>query len=168
VEKTMVFNPSNIANIDSAGIIDNSSVTFGDSSSDNDVHGFFAFDVSPLSGKNLISASIKLVDSNTTAKIDFKGNIQIWYVDFLAGGITGSDYNTNIPYSGPQSFKWNADPLQFSTDFLKNIISDRAGAQRKLELGVWFENSAIGGDNGAKEVRTYHNNDIILTVVYAQ
>jgi hypothetical protein len=167
IEKTMEFNPSNVVNIDSAGTIDNGSVTFGDNAADKDVRGFFAFNINPLSGKNLISASLKLIDPNTTAKIDFKGNIQIWYVDFLAGGITGSDY-MNVPYSGSQSFKWNADPLQFSTDFLKNIISDRAEAQRKLEFGIWFADSTIGGDSGVKEVRTYHNSDIVLTVVYAQ
>ena len=167
IEKTMEIRPSNLANIDSAGTIDNGSVVFGDSISDKDVRGFFAFDVSPLDGKKLVSASLKLVDPSTTAKIDFKGNIQIWYVDFLSGGINSSDY-MNAPYSGPQSFKWNVDPLQFSTAFLMNIISDRAAAQRKLEFGIWFANPATGGNSGVDEVRAYHNNDIVLTVVYEQ
>jgi hypothetical protein len=167
LQKTMVFYPSDLTNIDSTGIIDNGTVHFGDNAADKDVRGFFAFDISPLKGKNLISASLKLIDPNVSANIDFKGNIQIWYVDFLAGGITGSDY-MNIPYSGPQSFKWNVDPLQFSTDFLSNIISDRAEAQRKLEFGIWFADSTTGGDSGVKELRDYHSNDIILTVVYEQ
>jgi hypothetical protein len=167
IEKTAEFKPSDLASVDSAGTITNGSVVFGDNAADKDIRGFFAFDISSLKGKNLISATLQLAEPNITETINFKDKIQIWYVDFLSGGVTASDY-MDTPYSGPQSFKWNVDPLTFSTDFLKTIISDRAAAERKLEFGIWFANPATGGTSGIDEKRIYHTNDITLTVTYEQ
>jgi len=120
-----------------------------------------------MADKDVVSASLKLENPTMDGVCDFKGDIWIWYYDFLPGGITGADYS-GIPYAGPVSFSWDADTLEFSSDLLKNTIIDRAPLPRKLQFGITYENPAIGGDMGVPEGRKYEADDITLTVTYTE
>ncbi len=165
IEQSEDFHPTDIASVNATGGVNIGIVEIGDTFFDVDVRGLFAFDISSMADKDVVSAELKLENPTLDSVCDFKGDIWIWYVDFLPGGITGTDYFA-IPYAGPVSFSWDADPLEFSSDLLKDTIIDRAPLPRKLQFGIMYENDDIGGDMGVPEGRKYEPDDITLTVTY--
>ncbi len=137
---------------------------FGDSPANSDWRGRFAFDVNALAGKEIVYAKLKLANPDLTSDpCNFKGSIVIFYNDFLPG-LTAADYYS-VAIAGPQMFPWNAEPLEFSTDFLKTKIAERASAHTELQFGIGYENIASDGD-GVGEGRAYYADDITLTITY--
>jgi hypothetical protein len=135
---------------------------------DHDERGRFAFDLSLLAGKEITYAQIKLINPTySTALCNFMGDIAIFYNDFLPG-ITKEDYFTNNTYGSPAIFSWKADPLQFSDDFLKNKVQERAASGTKLQFGIGFTKPAAAGSLNLLAIRTYYKEDIILTVTYKE
>jgi len=166
-EHTVELHPTDVGWVDSAGWVDNSSVGIGDTSLNTDARGFFAFNISSFDDKNIVSAEVKLETPDYFAVCNFKGDIQIYYVDFLPGGLTSADYS-DIPYSGPISFDWDDEPLSFSGNFLIDTILDRASIPRKLQFGITYANPATGGLAGTNEGRVYSVDDITLKIIYEE
>ena len=165
-EHTVNINPSDIGWVESSGSgVVTTNVSVGDSNIDTDGRGFFAFDVSSLAGKEIVSATLKLKDPLYYSTCNFKGDLQIYFVDFIPGGLTPSDY-FDIPYHGPISFDWDEDPLKYSDDYLKSAISNRADSGRKIQFAITYADPHTGGAPGVAEGRTYDRSDIVLTVVY--
>ncbi len=165
VEETDDFHPSAIGSVSAGGTVNTVEMFIGDNFADQDVRGFFAFDVDSLDGKEIISAEIELDDPDIPEDCDFKGDITIWYVDYLPGGLTAADYS-DIPYADAGSFDWDKEPIRFSGDYLENAIGDRAEDGRKLQFGVAYEDWHTGGVPGIMEGRLYKPGDITLTVTY--
>jgi len=141
-------------------------IGIGDSLANTDWRGLFAFDVSSLAGKELVSAKLRLSDPLNYGTCNFKGPILIWYYDFLPG-VDAADYS-GTPYAGPQIFSWNVEPLEFSTDFLKEKVAERASSGVKLQFGICYQNPAATATPGVADGRQYDASDIILTVKYLE
>jgi len=138
-------------------------VAIGDSEFNTDMRGRFAFDVSSLAGKEIVSAKLKMKYWEQFP-CDFKGNILIFYNDFLPD-ITISDYYT-VAYAGPEAFAWNTDPLEFSNDFLKNKIAERANANIELQFGIGYEKANVTDGGKDFDGQAYPAESILLTVTY--
>ena len=167
VEHTIDLNPSISGTVGPAGFVTTAFLAIGDSTVNTDWRGRFAFDVSSLAGKEIVNAKLKLANPDLSPNpCNFKGNIVIFYNDFLPGLDSGDYYS--LAYAGPQIFFWNAEPLEFSTDFLKTKIAERASAHVELQFGIGYENTATGGLPGVAEGRVYYANDITLTITYTE
>jgi hypothetical protein len=166
VEKTIDLHPSISGTVGPAGFVTTTFVAIGDSPVNSDWRARFAFDVSSLAGKEIVNAKLKLANPVLSPNpCNFKGNIVIFYNDFLPD-LTASDYFSPA-YAGPQIFPWNAEPLEFSTDFLKTKIAERASAHVELQFGMGYENTA-SNMNGIAEGRVYYADNITLTVTYKE
>ena len=166
VEKTVELHPSILGTVGPAGFLDVNFLAIGDLWWNADSRGRFAFDVSSLAGKEIKYAKLTLANPYLSSDpCNFKGDIVIYYNDFLAGGFTGADY-WSPAYAGPQKFSWNAEPLEFATDFLKVKVAERATAHLELQFGIGYENPAIGGIPDVNELRVYHGDNITLTITY--
>ena len=97
-------------------------------------------------------------------------------------GLTASDY-TSAGYAGPQSFAWNTDPLEFSTDFLRDKVKERADSGVRIQFDIGyailisnFDRKDDGiiylpfatNSNNFAEGRIYYANKITLTVTCLQ
>lgn len=164
-EHTMNINPSDIGWVDSGGWVDTGSVGIGDTSLNTDARGFFAFNVNSLDEKEIVSATLKLEDPHYYSPCNFKGDLQIYFVDFTPGGLTASDY-FDVPYYGPVSFDWDEDPLEYSGGYLEDTILSRAETGRKIQFAITYAVPATGGLAGVNEGRSYQVSDITLSVVY--
>jgi hypothetical protein len=162
VEKTIELHP-NITGFVGPNGYTGKSVAIADSEFNTDLRGRFAFDVSSLAGKEIVSANLKMKYMEQIP-CDFKGNILIFYNDFLPD-ITTSDYYT-AAYAGPETFAWNTDPLEFSNDFLKNKIAERANSNIELQFGIGYEKANVTDGEGDFEGQYYLAESILLTVTY--
>ena len=167
VSKTIDFHPSDIGCV-SPVAASTTEIAIGDDPSNHDMRGRFAFDVGALAGKEITSVKLKLVALYISPDLcNFKGNIVIYYNDFLPD-ITVYDYTHGTVYAGPETFAWDADPLQFSTDFLKAMVKERADSGVKLQFGIGYQNAATGGLPDTLEIRYYEKDGITLTVTYEE
>jgi len=165
VEKTVQFMTSDYVSVGPYGYIGLQMLGIGDSPFNTDCRGRFAFDVSSLSGKEIIYAKVSLVKPQLSANpCNFKGDILIFYNDFLPD-LSAQDYYS-VAYAGPEVFAWDADPLEFSNDFLKDKVKERADSGIKLQFGIGYQNSNTGGVKDIFEGRSYYNIDINITVTY--
>jgi len=166
VEKTLVLNPSILGTVGPSGFVAPGVIIIADSEFNTDWRGRFAFDVSALAGKDIQSAKLKLsANSISNPPCDFRGDIVIFYNDFLPG-LTASDY-TSAGYAGPQSFAWNANPLEFSTDFLRDKVKERADSGVEIQFGIGYAILASDLD-GTPEGISYISDSTTLTVTYLE
>jgi hypothetical protein len=165
-EHTVNFHPTIIGTVGPTPTeVTTAWVGIGDSVANTDWRGLFAFDVSSLAGKEIVSAKIKLSNPTLYSICGFKGPILIWYYDFLPG-VNAADYY-GVPYAGPVVFPWNTEPLEFSTDFLKEKVIERASSG-ELQLAICYQNAAATATPGIPEGRQYDASDITLTVKYLE
>jgi len=165
-EHTENFHPTIYGTVGSGGGVTTDGIAFGDSAVNTDWRGLFAFDVSSLDGKELTSAKLKLTGPDYYSVCDFKGNIYIFYNDFLPT-LDAADYLPSGAYGTPHVFSYNTDPLEFSTDFLKDKVIERAASGEELQFIIGYENAVTDGE-GDPEGRAYYANDITLTVKYLE
>ena len=152
--------------MDPSGYVDTTCVEIGDSAYNTDWRGRFAFDVSALAGKEIKSAKLKLPNPDLTQiSCDFKGNIMIFFNDFLPG-LTASDYSS-VGTEG-QLFLWDQSPLEFSTDFLRDKVKERADSGVELQFGIGYALPLVTNSNNLIEGRRYSSGDITLTVIYLE
>jgi hypothetical protein len=167
-EKTIYFNPSDLGIITSEYGMVNEFIMIGDTATPYDSRGRFAFDISMLAGKEITGAELKLINPEIGSNpCNHKGNIVIFYNDFLPG-ITKEDYFIQNVYGGPEIFAWDADPLKFSNDFLKEKVKERANSGLKLQFGIGFEKPWTSSIPNNNQYRKYKMQDIILTVYYTE
>ena len=163
-EHTAQFHPNVIGTVGPGGFLDMTIVAFGDSLINTDWRGRFAFDVSSLAGKDIVAAELKLSHPDIIGDSAFKGDIVIFYNDFLP--LDAGDY-FSAAYAGPETFDNDEDPLKFSTGFLEDKIAERASAHVQLQFGIGYENTGSDIDGDA-EGRIYTSDDITLTVTYLE
>ena len=167
VEHTINLNPSISGTVGPAGFVTTAFLAIGDSAVNTDWRGRFAFDVSSLAGKEIVNAKLKLANPDLSPNpCNFKGDIVIFYNDFLPGLDSGDYYS--LAYAGAGIFSWCAEPLEFSTDFLKTKIAERASAHLELQFGIGYENTTTGGLPDVAEGGVYYANDITLTITYKE
>jgi len=165
VEKIAEFIASDTGTVGPNGYQGLQVVSFGDSQYNTDWRGRFSFDISSLKGYEIISAKVSLKYPQLSPNpCNFKGNIVIFYNDFLPD-ITSSDYYI-ASYAGPEVFAWDVDPLEFSNDFLKNKVKERVDSGIKLQFGIGYQNTNTGGLPDVFEGRSYYNTTITLIVTY--
>ena len=164
VEKTIVLSTYILGTI-SPTLQNTVFVSLGNSPAGEDWRGRFAFDVSPVAGKEIVDAELKLADPDITAiPCTGKGDIVIMYNDFLPG-ITASDYGLPaIALAG--QFTNDVNPLVVSNDLLKTKIAERALTSAPfLQFGIGY--FIMGpGTSLPGQGRGYYANDITLTIVY--
>jgi hypothetical protein len=166
VEKTVELHPSDYGTVSEfKGLYGGVFVGYF---TDHDERGRFAFDLSTLAGKEITYAQVKLINPNYTKDLcNFMGDIAIFYNDFLPD-ITKDDYYNNNTYGSPAVFSWDEEPLQFSDDFLKNKVKERADSGTKLQFGIGFTKPAAAGSLNLMACRSYYKENIILTVKYKE
>ena len=166
VEKTLILIPSILGTVGPSGFVTPAYILIGDSEFNTDWRGRFAFDVSALAGKDIQSAKLKLEDAERTyPPCDFRGEIVIFYNDFLPD-LTASDYGS-AGYAGPQSFAYNANPLEFSTDFLRDKVKERADSGVMIQFGIGYA-IPISDFDGIIDGIAYISDGITLTVTYLE
>ena len=94
-----------------------------------------------------------------------------------------ASYYTSAGYAGPQSFAYDIDPLEFSTDFLRDKVKERADSGVEIQFGIGYaipvsnfdgKNDGIiylpfaTNSNNFAEGRIYYANKILLTVAYLE
>ncbi len=166
VEKTLVLHPSYFGTVGPSGFVTPAVLTIGDSEFNTDWRGRFAFDVSALAGKDIQSAKLKLAAAERSYPLcDFRGEIVIFYNDFLPD-LTASDYGS-AGYAGPQSFAWDANPLEFSTDFLRDKVKERADSGVMIQFGIGYA-IPISDFDGIIDGIAYLSDGVTLTVIYLE
>ena len=136
----------------------------GDSIQNRNVVGFFAFDVSSiLSGKTIDYASLTLHTYKFWGDSTFKGKIIIHFCDYLP--LTPEDYRIH-PYTSPLSFDNDEDPIFYTSDYLKDIVQEKADSGEKLQFAINYESSSSDEDYRI-DGREYKNlDDIYLAIKY--
>jgi len=166
VEKTIVISPSILGTISTASAT-YAYVAIGNSPTNLDLRGRFAFNVSSLAGKEIVDAELKLSTPDITIPpCTGKGDIVILYNDFLPD-ITFDDYFIGGAIALAGQFTNDVDPLVVSTDFLKTKIAERALAGTALQFGIGYWNP-LPGASLPEEERLYQTNDITLTITYKE
>lgn len=167
-EHTVVYNPSICGTVGSSpGEATIGQVAFGDSAANTDWAGLFAFDVSSLARKEIVSAELKLSSPTYYGTCDFKGEIAIELHDFLPE-ITQSDYSGGTFITVIKWFDWDEDPLKVpSNDTLKEAVAERALIGMQVQFLIGYDYVTTDGEGDA-EGRLYQSDDITLTVKYIE
>jgi len=152
-----------IQHLASPNVVSTANVIIGDSSSNTDIRGFFAFDVSSLSGTGIITASLIL---NTYKLYDdpaFKDHIGLRWGTYLP--LDPNDY-LMLGTHPVESYDNNKEPIVFSRDDLVIAIGNMANINNdKLQFTIGYSNDSSDGD-GIMDGREYRIEDIILLIDY--
>jgi len=147
----------------SPNVVNTVNVIIGDSSSNTDIRGFFAFDVSSLSGTQIITASLIL---NTYILYDdptFKDYIGLRWGTYLP--LDPNDY-LMLGTHPVESYDNNQEPIVFSRGDLVVAIGNMANINNdKLQFTIGYSNDSSDGD-GIVDGREYRIEDIILLIEY--
>jgi len=152
-----------IQHLTSPNVVSTAIVIIGDSSSNTDIRGFFAFDVSSLSGAEIVTASLilntyKLYDDPT-----FKDHIGLRWGTYLP--LDPNDYLMLGTHS-VESYNNNKEPIVFSRGDLVVAIGNMANINNdKLQFTIGYSNDSSDGD-GIVDGREYRIEDIILLIEY--
>jgi hypothetical protein len=144
-------------------VVDTTVLIIGDSAENTDIRGFFAFDVSSLSGKEITSARLVLNTCRLHGDPSFKDHIGIRWGTYLP--LDPDDY-LMLGTHPITSFDNHIEPIEFSRDDLVVAIDNMANVTPgKLEFAMGYSSNAsdIDGDLDGREYRTQ---DITLYVEY--
>jgi len=152
-----------IQHLASPNVVSTANVIIGDSSSNTDIRGFFAFDVSSLSDTEIITASLIL---NTYKLYDdpaFKDHIGLRWGTYLP--LDPNDY-LMLGTHPVESYDNNKEPIVFSRDDLVIAIGNMANINNdKLQFNIGYSNDSSDGD-GIMDGREYRIEDIYLLIDY--
>jgi len=158
------LNPSDIGYIVYPSGINTETLIFGDSISNTDVRGYFAFDLSPIRGKTVKTMTLTLENPIEYGEPEtFKGGIRLCAITSYLP-LDADDYDS-IPapagwhYRDPIIFEMGEDSIGFA--LLQSIV-DAGG---KLECSIKYQNDLSDGDF-AKDGREYKRGNIILRILY--
>lgn len=159
-----ILNPSVIGYIVYPSGINTTTMIIGDSISNTDVQGYFAFDVSSLAGLNITDASLKLKTFITHGDVSFKsGGISLQRCLFMPS-LGSEDYGFH-PICG-YWLNINEEPLVYNRDFLKTMISDSIAEGRLLQFSLEYGDSSSDLDNQI-DGREYRKQDITLNIEFS-
>lgn len=139
------------------------SLIIGDSTGNTNIRGFFAFDVSSLSGKEIISASLVLKTRILHGDPTFKDYIGLRWGSYLPLG--PEDY-LMLGTHPVTSFNNIEEPIEFSRDDLAVAIDNAANNfNDKLQFAIGYSNDSSNEDQKL-DGREYSNEDITLYIEF--
>ena len=162
-----ILHPSDIGyiiqHVNSQNLVDTTILIIGDSITNDDIRGFFSFDVSGLSGKEIISASLVLNTHIIHGEPSFKDYIGLRWGTYLP--LDPDDY-LMLGTHPVTSFDNHEEPIRFSREDLVVAIDNMANVTiGKLEFAIGYSNGSSNGD-AILDGREYRTEDITLSVEY--
>lgn len=158
-----VLNPSNIGYVVYPSGVNTTTCFIGDSISNTDVKGFFAFDVSTLAGKDVISATLYM-EGTIIGDPSFKGTVTLRWGTYLP--LDAGDYLMLGLVRPVDTFNNGQNPIVFSREDLAVAIENCANIyHEKLQFGITYYNDTTDGDN-LLDGREYRTEDISLIIYY--
>jgi len=162
----MTLHASDIGYIVYPSGINTSTLIIGDSISNTDVRGYFAFDLSPLKGKTLTEVKTVLKSLKLYGDPSFKGYISLCCHVWLPLG--PEDYDDPVPVFLPwKSYLNDASIIEYSFPnfVIEDYIQDMTEGDRKLPFRIKY-NENISDWDGRIDGREYGKEDISLIVKY--
>lgn len=145
--------------------VNNETLIIGDSIQNRNVRGFFAFDIGRvLSGKTIDFASMTLHTYKLWGNPTFKGKIIIYFCDYLP--LTPEDYRIHPYYTLPLSFENDEEPIFYTSDYLRDIIQEKADSGEKLQFAINYESSSSNMDSQIDGREYADLDDIYLAIKY--
>jgi len=148
--------------------INSTTLIIGDSISNTDVRGYFAFDLSPIRGKTVETMTLTLENPIKYGEPEiFKGKIYLCVITSYLP-LDADDYDSIPSPTGWRSYENYTDPIifemgEYSMGFaLLQSIVDAGG---KLECSIKYKNDSSDGDF-VKDGREYKRGNIILRILY--
>jgi len=162
----VIIHPFDVGYIVPPTGVNNDSAIIGDSISNANVRGFFALDLSSLSGKNIINAELELKTSKFWGDPSFKGEIHIIYDSYLP--LNAGDYD-DIPWlATTYTFANNTEPINIQGDSMKENIKwflDRSIST--MSFVILYENND-SNSNFQIDGREFTKGSISLKVTYTE
>jgi hypothetical protein len=157
----MIFSPFEIGYIVYPTGVNTTGLIIGDSTSNTDVRGFFAFDLITLRGKEIVSATLRLNTYKYYPDPSFKGKIIISFREYLP--LDAGDYNTPPGLIITFPFENSENPIEFNlfTSYVQEKVDDSC----ILGFCVWYESSDTDWDHEV-DGREYTKDSIELTMRY--
>ena len=166
------LNPSHVGYAIKDDGVNNSELIIGDSINNQDVRGFFSFDVTPLAGKTIDSAKLvlKLPEGvggfGRLGDPSFKGSIELIIRNYPIPLTPGDYYLPGILiirkyFSNPE------DPLEYSSLSLKNDIDLKSETGDLIGFIIDYDITDSDGDFKI-DGRRYRKEDISLIVWYEE
>lgn len=133
----MTFQPFDIGYVVYPTGVNTTELIIGDSISNTDVRGFFAFDLITLSGKEIISATLRLNTYKYYPDPSFKGFIMIYFKDYLP--LDASDYNTPPLLIEFFMFHYDTNPIETNSNTLRYKVQEKVNDGCILQLGILYK-----------------------------
>jgi hypothetical protein len=161
------FHPSDVGHIiqhlTTTHMVDTSSVLIGDSRDNTNIRGYFAFDLSSLAGKEIVSASLVLETYILHGDPSFKDYIGLRWGTYLP--LEPEDY-LMLGTHPVTIFDNLEEPIEFIREDLNVAIYNSANVfNQKLQFALGYSNEASNGDLKL-DGREYRSEDITLTIEY--
>ena len=158
----MSFNPFDIGYIVYPTGINTTELIIGDSISNTDVRGFFAFDLISLNGKEILDATLTVNTYKYYPDPEFKGEIFIGLCDYLP--LDPSDYDSfvNVIHYYPN----DTNPLVISKKSLRYPVQEIVNDSCILGFRFWYEKQDTDWDHEI-DGREYSKDSISLVIRYA-
>ena len=160
---TEILHPTDIGYIVYPSGINTDSAIIGDSISNTDVRGFFAFDLSSIAGYELSSFNLQLKTSVPWNNPSFKGGIKLYKRAWLPS-LSSTDYEIG----GTFIKRWpDSDNVEFFTTVELDYIEMLAATSQKLQFMLLYE-LYLSDDDNKIDGREYTRDSITLTIVYLE
>jgi hypothetical protein len=157
----MTFNPFDIGYIVYPTGINTTELIIGDSTSNTDVRGFFAFDLISLKGKEILDANLTLTTYKYYPDPGFKDEIYIGLCDYLPLDPSDYDVFVNVIHYYPNDL----NPLEISKKSLRYPVQEIVNDSCILGFRVWYERQDTDWDHEI-DGREYSKDSINLTIRY--
>jgi len=158
----IVLHPSDIGYVVYPSGVNTTTCFIGDSLSNTNVKGYFAFDVSSLIGKDITAATLYM-EGTIIGDPTFKGTITLRWGTYLP--LNADDYLMLGLVRPVDTFDNNENPIIFSREDLVIAIENCAIFNEKLQFGITYFYDTTDWDN-LLDGREYNTEDISLIVYY--
>ena len=158
----MIFNPFDIGYVVYPTGVNTSELIIGDSISNTDVRGFFAFDLITLRGKEIVSATLRLNTYKYYPDPSFKGRIIISFRVYLP--LDADDYEVpGLVMIPPFDFDNRENPIEFN--LLRSYVQQKVNDSCILGFCIRYEFPDTDWDHEI-DGREYSKESIRLTIRY--
>lgn len=155
------IHPSDIGYIVYPTGVNTTELIIGDSISNTDVQGFFAFDLSSIEDKRVLEAELYLNTYRYYPDPSFKGKIFIGFMDYLP--LDPGDYSFSL-ITG-YFFNNTQNPIEITGSTLIDIVQENADAGEKFQLIIAYLDLSSDGDHTV-DGREYSKASITLKILY--
>jgi len=158
----IVLHPSDIGHIVNPSGVDTKTCIIGDSVTNTNIKGYFAFDLRPLIGKDVTAATLYM-DGTVMGDPSFKGNIGLRWGEYLP--LEADDYLMLGLVRPVDTFNNDENPIIFSRADLVVAIENCANYPIKLQFGVAYYYDTTDEDK-ISDGMEYRIEDISLVIFY--